>query len=162
MFRLRPITPDDKGALVRLHARLSEETLRRRYHGAKGELTRSDLAFLTEVDDAEHVALVAVDERGELGAVARVIGGGPESAEVAVVVADDVQGRGLGGRITQAALTRYWERHRDSPVVAYVQGSNRRALRLFGERLGGRRAGAEAGVAAIRLQPAASTAATSR
>ena len=154
MYTLRPITPDDKDALVALHARLSPDSLYRRFHGAKPALSARELAYFTEVDDAEHVALVAETTGGELAAVARVIGGG-HSAEAAVVVADDHHGRRLGEQVTRAALERFWQRQA-TPVLALIQADNRRALSLFCDRLGGRRQrGEEPGVIEVRLDPAA-------
>ena len=133
---IRPIRPSDKDALVRFHARLSPEARYRRYHGQKGDLTNADLRFLTECDGVTHVARVAVDEHGEIDAVARVIQG-----EIAVVVADGRRHAGLGHRVAAAALRAFREHNPDGPAVtAYVQPDNGRALRLF-ERLGARRRG---------------------
>jgi len=58
-LRLRDIRSNDKIALVRFHEHLSHDTRYRRYHAAEGELTTSDLRYLTEVDGPHHVALVA-------------------------------------------------------------------------------------------------------
>jgi GNAT superfamily N-acetyltransferase len=130
---IRPIAPGDKDALLRFHARLSPDARYRRYHGLKGDLTPSDLRFLTETDEVTHVARVAVDEAGEIDAVARVVEG-----EIAVVVADGHRRAGLGRRVAAAALTAFREQGAGGPVTAYVQPDNGRALRLFG-RLGARR-----------------------
>lgn len=131
--RFRDIQPTDKPRLTRFHARLSPETRYRRYHAVKGELTRGDLRYLTEVDGHRHVALVAQDEHGELQAVARAVGpleGDPTKAELAVVVADDVQDAGLGRELVGALLRRAraegYER-----IVLEVQADNHRALHFF-------------------------------
>jgi ribosomal protein S18 acetylase RimI-like enzyme len=123
---IRPIRPDDKDALVRFHARLSADARYRRYHGVKGDLTASDLRFLTETDDVRHVARVAVDPDGEIDAVARVVDG-----EIAVVVADGRRGSGLGRAVAAAALEAFRRRNPGGPVTAYVQPDNGQALRLF-------------------------------
>ena len=130
---IRPIEPDDKDALLRFHARLSPDARYRRYHGLKGDLTPAELRFLTETDEVTHVARVAVDEAGEIDAVARVVDG-----EIAVVVADGHRRAGLGRQVAAAALDAFRERGAGGPVTAYVQPDNGRALRLFG-RLGARR-----------------------
>jgi GNAT superfamily N-acetyltransferase len=133
---IRPIEPGDKDALVRFHARLSSDARYRRYHGLKGDLTPADLRFLTETDEVTHVARIAVDDAGEIDAVARVVDG-----EIAVVVADGRRGAGLGERIAAAALQAFRAQNPrgvEAHVVAFVQPDNGRALRLFG-RLGGRR-----------------------
>lgn len=156
MSSLRPISAKDKDRLTRFHSRLSAETRYRRYHGAKGELTRRELAYLTEIDEREHVAVVAECPDGELGAVARVVSNGDGTAEVAVVVADDCRGRGFGECAVAAALERYAHHRADEPVLAHVQTDNRRAMRLFVARLGGQAVRYEDGVAVVRL-PAASS-----
>jgi acetyltransferase len=129
---IRSIRPDDKDALVRFHARLSADSRYRRYHGVKGDLTPADLRFLTETDGVTHVARVAVDDEGEIDAVARVVGG-----EVAVVVADGRRGSGLGRTVAAAAIEAFRRHHPAGPLTAYVQPDNGRALRLF-QRLGAR------------------------
>jgi acetyltransferase len=151
VIRLRDIRSDDKAALVRFHRRLSAESRYRRYHAAKGDLTTSDLRYLTEVDGHHHVALVAelpppelegvagpvadfvgIPEVPRLEGVARIVGdpAAPGEAEVAIVVADDAHGSGLGADLIEGVL----ERGRQEGVrtaVAQVQADNHRALRLF-------------------------------
>lgn len=95
--RVRPISPADGPALVAFHAGLSEDAVYHRYFAAKPVLSESDVAHLTTVDHAERVALVA--ELGdELLAVARYerLPRPPTDAEVAFVVSDRHQGRGIG------------------------------------------------------------------
>ncbi len=131
---LRPIRPDDKPALVSFHARLSEDTRYRRYHAAKGDLTSRDLRYLTEVDGHHHVALVAhPDGRPEhLLGVARAVAdpAAPSEAEIAIVVADDVHGHGIGADLVEGVIARA-RREGVSRIVAQVQGDNHRAMRLF-------------------------------
>lgn len=143
MFELRDIRPEDKPLLQQFHARLSDETRYRRYHGVKGALTKGDLRYLTEVDGHQHVALVAVSDDGTFGGVARVVADGDDS-ELAIVVADDVQGAGVGGLLLQALLKRAREEghHR---IIFEVQADNHRALRCF-QGLGARQVGIRSGV----------------
>lgn len=134
-MRLRPIRCTDKPALARFHRRLSAETRYRRYHSAKGDLTTSDLRYLTEVDGRDHVALVAErpGDTGEFLGVARVVVDGasdPRESEVAVVVADDAHGAGLGRELAHDVLERA-RLNGAERVVAHVQADNHRALRLF-------------------------------
>jgi acetyltransferase len=135
---IRPIRASDKQALTRFHARLSEESRYRRYHGAKGNLTKGDLRYLTEVDGINHVACVAVDAEGEIDAVGRVVADpSGRHAELAVVVADDRRGRGLGAAVVRSALSAFYSHGHAGPVLALVQGDNRRALQMLGG-IGGR------------------------
>jgi GNAT superfamily N-acetyltransferase len=132
--RLRDIRPEDKAALVAFHSRLSEDTRYRRYHAMKGDLTRGDLRFLTEVDGRAHVALVAYDgdRPGELLGVARAVADDerPGESELAVVVRDDQQGTGLGGVLVDGLLRRVAAAG-GRQVRADVQADNHRAMRFF-------------------------------
>lgn len=141
--RLRDIRSNDKAALVRFHDHLSADTRYRRYHAAKGELSSSDLRYLTEVDGHHHVALVAelpppvvgvVGPPGvaELAGVARIVAdpAHPGESEVAIVVRDDAHGHGVGAELLEGVM----DRGREEGVrtaVAQVQADNHRALRLF-------------------------------
>lgn len=127
--RLRDIRPDDKGALARFHSSLSDETRYRRYHAMKGDLTRGDLRYLTEVDGHSHVALVAETDDGFLG-VARAVTDRPGEAELAVVVADETQGEHVGHALVEGVLARMAQEGVPQ-VRAEVQADNHRALRFF-------------------------------
>jgi GNAT superfamily N-acetyltransferase len=96
---IRPIEPDDRDALARGFDRLSEESRYRRFLSPRGPLSQAELSYLTEVDHRDHEALVAVDpETAEGVGVARFIRSAedPAVAELAVAVADDWQGQGVG------------------------------------------------------------------
>jgi ribosomal protein S18 acetylase RimI-like enzyme len=154
MAPLRPIRAQDKDRLTRFHSRLSADSRYRRYHGSKGDLSRRELIYLTEIDGLEHVAVVADRGDGELGAVARVVSNGDGTAEVAVVVADDCRGRGFGEEVVAAAVRRYAAHRAGDQVIAHVQTDNAPAMRLFVERLGGTPVRYEDGVAMVRLAAA--------
>ncbi len=104
-FVVRHIRPDDKARLAAGHARLSEESVRRRFLASKPSLTRGDLRYLTEVDSVDHLAIVAVQasDPEALVAVARCIRlpERPDFAEWAIVVGDPLQGLGLGGHLAR-------------------------------------------------------------
>ncbi len=107
---IRPIRPDDKGMLADGLRHLSETSVQRRFLSPKPRLSRSELRYLTEVDGENHVALVA-EYPGEpvrrLIAVARFVRlpDDPVAAEVAIVVGDDWQGRGLGSLLAEQLAT---------------------------------------------------------
>jgi ribosomal protein S18 acetylase RimI-like enzyme len=93
---IRPIRSADADALVGLHARLSADTIYRRYFGARPHLSTADVDRFTRVDGRVRFALVAMDGP-DLVAVARYEGRpGELSAELAVVVDDALQHRGVG------------------------------------------------------------------
>jgi RimJ/RimL family protein N-acetyltransferase len=98
---LRPIRAEDKRMLADGLRRLSDESVQRRFLTPKRSFSRAELRYLTEVDGRDHVALVAenpADPVRRVIAVARFVRlqDGGEAAEVAITVADDWQGRGLG------------------------------------------------------------------
>jgi RimJ/RimL family protein N-acetyltransferase len=145
-FTARPIRPDDKPALSAFFERLSLESRRRRFLGPKPRLTSRDLAFLTEVDQCTHVALAAVDADGAIVAVARYNAwrDRPGHAELAVAVADDWHGRGLGSALSEALLAHA----RRTSVVALTGStlSENAPARALLRRLGFKRVGVSAGV----------------
>jgi RimJ/RimL family protein N-acetyltransferase len=104
--RIRPVEPGDKPRLQHALGRLSPETVRRRFLAAKPVLSAAELRYLTEVDGDRHVALVAVlvDDPDRLAGVARCVRlePGGDVAEFAIVVADALQGEGLGTVLTTA------------------------------------------------------------
>lgn len=127
---LRPIVPSDADALVALHGRLSPETRYLRYFGAYPRIPAKDLERFTTVDHYNRVALVAV-LGSELVAVGRYERSGDKtSAEVAFVVDDVHQGRGLGSilleHLAAAAAECGIER-----FVAEVLAENRVMVRVF-------------------------------
>jgi acyl-CoA synthetase (NDP forming)/RimJ/RimL family protein N-acetyltransferase len=93
---VRPILPTDAPAILALHARLSKETVYLRFFSALPTLSPTLLERFTHVDYVDRLAFVALLGE-EIVAVARYdrIPGGDE-AEVAFVVDDAHQGRGLG------------------------------------------------------------------
>ena len=97
--RLRQGHHTDRGLLLRGFERLSTEGRYRRFLAATPALTEDMVTYLTEIDHHHHEAIVAVEEEsGEGIGVARYVRNPthPETAEVAVTVIDEWQGRGLG------------------------------------------------------------------
>jgi GNAT superfamily N-acetyltransferase len=102
---LRPICSQDRQALQAFHTRLSADTRFFRYQYHKGELTEHDLKNFCDIDYENTMALVA--ERGVNGCK-KIVGVGryyrldnPEVAEVAFVVEDNEQRKGIGTQLLQ-------------------------------------------------------------
>jgi nucleotide-binding universal stress UspA family protein/GNAT superfamily N-acetyltransferase len=131
---LRPIAPQDGGALRAGFERLSPRSRYRRFFSSVSRLSDRDVRYLTEVDHHDHEALVAVAANGDLVGVARFVRTGAAEAEPAIVVADDWQGRGVAGALLDALAARAREEAVEvfrAPVLA----ENPEAIRLL-SRLG--------------------------
>ncbi|HZU80899.1 MAG TPA: GNAT family N-acetyltransferase [Acidimicrobiales bacterium] len=93
---VRDIIPGDADALVGFHQGLSTESIVLRFFGPHPRLSPAEVERFTTVDGVDRAALVA-ERAGQLVAVARYDRTpGRDEAEVAFVVADAYQGRGLG------------------------------------------------------------------
>lgn len=98
---LRPVVPADKERLAEGLEHLSTRSRFLRFGTSVSKLTDKQLAYFTELDYDDHVAWGALDpDHPELPGmgVARYIRlkDSPKVAELAVAVADEYQGRGLG------------------------------------------------------------------
>ena len=133
-LRLRPIRPDDAPRLVEAYGRLSEHPAYQRFFTVMKRLPPDWARLHSAVDYRTRLALIA--ERGpreqpELIGVARYEPTGePGTAEVAFVVLDGWQGKGLGtimlDALLAAAAARGITRFR-----AYVLADNARMLDLL-------------------------------
>jgi RimJ/RimL family protein N-acetyltransferase len=106
---LRQIGSDDRDGLAALFARLTPESRRRRFLSAKPELTRRELAYLTDIDHVHHEAIAAVDQRdGSIVGVGRYVHHGDRArvAEVAVEVVDELQRMGIGTVLARRTVQR--------------------------------------------------------
>lgn len=104
---IRPAQPADMGALHELFVSLSPRTRWLRYRSpGPADLPLTESLRLSHPDPEIHSVLLGVGEDGQVLAVAELIRerSSPEVAEVAVLVRDDWQGRGLGKRIGLAIL----------------------------------------------------------
>lgn len=129
---VRPIESGDRERLRRAFDRLGPESRYRRFFSPVDHLTESQLDYLTQVDHHGHEALVAL-EADEIRGVARYVRPAPGSprAEVAVVVGDDWQGRGLGTQL----LDRLSRRARSDGVQTFTAAalsSNHSIIEMLG------------------------------
>jgi RimJ/RimL family protein N-acetyltransferase len=145
---IRPIRPDDKRMLEDGLRHLSDESVQRRFLTLKRSFSRAELRYLTEVDGRDHVALVAEypgDPARRLIAVGRFVrwSDDPEAAEVAIVVADDWQRRGVGTALTDmlADEARLLGIRRFTATMASENVAAHKLMRKLTERLEERHAG---------------------
>src|ERR671930_609427 len=92
---VRPIRPEDADAIVALHSRFSDRTRYLRYFSPYPRIPQKDLQRFVNVDHHDREALV-VQYGDQLIAVGRYDRIGADDAEVAFVVEDAYQGRGVG------------------------------------------------------------------
>jgi len=103
--RIRAIRPSDEQALRDGFQRLSIETIRQRFFAPVRELTVEMAHHFANVDHVSRGALVAETDLCGLVGVARYEPSDELGiVEIAVVVADDWQNRGIGRRLLQAIL----------------------------------------------------------
>ena len=131
-----PLLPTDAEMLRDGFRRLSSESRQHRFLEVLGELDDSMIRRLVDsVDGVEHIALVLIvlppdGEEGPVG-VAHLLQypDDPATADIAVTVADDWQGRGIGTALVSALLER-----RPAPITrlrTVVEADNRRSLALL-------------------------------
>jgi RimJ/RimL family protein N-acetyltransferase len=134
VVRLRPIRPDDAPRLQALHGRLSRDSAYHRFFAIVKRLPPDWARVLATVDYRRRLALVVEAPSGddpELIAVGRYDAlEESDTVEVAFVVQDTWQNRGLGtllfDAVLRAAAARSYRRFR-----AYVLTDNRRMLDLI-------------------------------
>ena len=106
LITVRAIRPDDKGLLLEAFKELDEESIYTRFFGPKKDLTEKELAWATEVDFIQTVALIVCIQEGDRE---RIIGGGrylapagsdlPTSSEIAFLVEEDYHGLGIASMV---------------------------------------------------------------
>jgi acetyl coenzyme A synthetase (ADP forming)-like protein len=128
--RVRPIRRTDAAGWVAFFSRLSPDSVYRRFFSANPKLTAGDVARFTTVDFDDRVALVA-ELSGHLIGVARYDRlDARHDAEVAFVVADEHQGRGIGTMLLEHLAAAARERG-VTRFVAETLFDNRAMLSVF-------------------------------
>ena len=138
--------PADAGLLADGFARLSDRSRRMRFLGPKEALSAAELRYFTDVDHRDHEALGALDHaRGGGVGIARYVRDrdDPHTAEIAVTVIDDWQGRGLGTELLARLSDRACQEgiRRFTAAVAADNAAMTGLLRNFGADLVGREFG---------------------
>jgi len=150
---LRPIRPEDETELTALYAGLSPETSYQRFFTVMARLPPEWARILANVDYQKRMAIVAVGPGGQLIAVARYdYDETAEEAEIALVVQDRWQGKGLG-TILMTELLRTAEAKGIHRFRAYVLAENRRMLDLLARTTQVLERQTERGVTSLLLAP---------
>lgn len=130
---IRALRPEDRAGMLAAIGRTSKQSLYRRFFAVKREFTDQEVDFFVNVDFVNHVALVAVlteDERQMIVGGARYIAVGTGEAEVAFVVDDAHQGRGIGAALMRH-LTAIARQAGIKELIAEVLPENAAMLRVF-------------------------------
>ena len=129
--QLRPIIPDDATRLVEFYSRVSDESKYLRFFAPYPKLSAKDVERFTHVDLDRRVAFVVTLHDLIIG-IGRYDAVTEDEAEVAFLVEDAHQGRGVGQllleHLAQAARERGIRR-----FVAEVLPTNHRMLQIFRE-----------------------------
>lgn len=100
---IRPIRPEDAEMVQAFVRNLSEESRYMRYMNSMQELSQSMLVRFTQIDYSREMALIAVTEENaqeiSLGVARFSFNPDGESCEFALVVADNMHGKGLGQKL---------------------------------------------------------------
>ena len=126
---IRPIRADDAELLVEFYSRVSDQSKYFRFFSPMPELSAKDVKRFTQVDHVDRVAFVLLLS-GRMIAVGRYDVVRPGEAEVAFLVEDQHQGRGIAQllleHLAQAGRERGVER-----FVAEVLPDNSRMIQTF-------------------------------
>lgn len=132
---IRVIEPTDAPLLQAGFAQLSPLTIYLRFLSMRRNLSDAEALELATVDGQQRMALVAEWQDGAARWIIGVARYGvidvadPTTAEIAVVVGDPFQGRGLGS-ILMEQLTRYARAHGIQTWLAQINPSNARVLQF--------------------------------
>jgi RimJ/RimL family protein N-acetyltransferase len=104
LVHIRPMRIDDADRLVAFHVGLSQETVYLRFFNIHTKLSPDEIHRFTHLNGTDRVSLVATVGSSPCGDSSEIVGVGaydrsaedPRTAEVAFVVADHLQGQGLG------------------------------------------------------------------
>ncbi len=131
---LRPIKPSDEDLLKEMFYKLSDETIYKRFMGVKKYLPRQHLHELANVNYSENMAIVAVIGKGEKEEIVGVgrygLDENTNSAEVAFVVRDEWQRKGIGTELLKY-LTTIAKKRGLYGFTADVFADNKPMLSLF-------------------------------
>jgi acetyl coenzyme A synthetase (ADP forming)-like protein len=135
VIRMRPIRPSDADLEAEFIGRVGPESMYYRFFRYRSGLSDEELEYFTNVDYENRMAFVAQSE-GDIIAIGRYDLLEPESdgaeraAEVAFLVEDAHQGRGIGTLLLQH-LTTYARLQGIAYLRAYVLSDNSRMMELF-------------------------------
>ncbi|HEY4616025.1 MAG TPA: GNAT family N-acetyltransferase [Citricoccus sp.] len=127
---LRPISPDDAAALLRMHEGQSQSSIYLRFFTFKSSLTKKELERFTHVDYRDRVGLVVLRGSEILGVGRYDRLDDPTEAEVAFNISDASQGKGIGSILMEHLAVAARE-NGIRRFTAEVLPENRKMLSVF-------------------------------
>lgn len=133
-IEIRALRRQDEADMLAAIGKTSAESLRRRFFTLKRNFSETELAYFMEIDFKNHVAIVAVTNEATREVI---VGGGryvvfePGRAEMAFIVIDAWQGRGVGSLLTRH-LVQIATRSGLSELTAEVLPENAPMWKVFG------------------------------
>jgi GNAT superfamily N-acetyltransferase len=163
---VRAVSPGDEDPLRRMFSRLSQQTIYRRFHLPYPRVPEWAVALFTGVDRYQGESLVAVAGDEIIGHALYVRSDYGSDAEMAVLVGDGWQSKGVG-RMLVSELARSAAGRGIETFTAGMLGENERALGLLTSVFAGTRYATRGRVHHLRMPlrmpgPAASPAGTVR
>ncbi|MER5628396.1 GNAT family N-acetyltransferase [Streptosporangium sp. NPDC002544] len=101
VVHLRPARPDDEAAIRAMHRRLSARTIELRFFESFPRLLDHDVARVLSADRHDRVALLATLGEDVVGLAYYSRSGERDEAEIAFLIEDAHQGRGLGSIVLE-------------------------------------------------------------
>ena len=134
--RFRPLTSGDAGEVMAFHDRCSETTQYLRFFAAKPHLQHHEAAYLCAVDQHERGAVVvtSLDDAREVHGIGSWDRVTEDVAEVAFVLEDSYQGRGIGRELVSDVLTKAHEAGYRTAIGDYLSANRR--MRALLKRIG--------------------------
>jgi RimJ/RimL family protein N-acetyltransferase len=135
IIEIRALKPEDEAGMLAAVERTGAQSLQRRFFVMKRSFSEKERTYFMQVDFSNHVALVATaQEDGQ----PVIVGGGryivfePKRAEMAFIVVDAWQGRGIGSILMRHLI----DIARDSALkelTAEILPENTAMLKVFGK-----------------------------
>ena len=127
---VRPLADGDVETVATVFGRLGAESRRRRFNGAKPCLSDAELGELARADATHHALVAHVLGDPRPAALAQLVRTSRETAEIAFVVADEHQHRGIGSALIGLLLDDA-RAAGIKEITALAGGENRAALALI-------------------------------